>query len=658
MPSGPQSVTVPGPEHVRYLRAQGERITDVWDAADCGLTAGRGCAERLTQMEAALHPAPDGTSRIRCADELSMYMVQEPVYEPYRSAEVPRYEAGDRAARQVLSAAFAPEVIQSVMESPLLATAQVTAAQIQAGLWTAQKDSLAALMEAVPRKGGEVPRILDEYCVRHAESRLHAAPMALRDFILLWFAAAFIRVDGRMLDLCGSTSCLMMAVDYVSARDDAGGGGHAAYAAAASEGLACLAGESVTQALRDTVLVDAVIRARDITTTATSRITDLNGFVDAAGGPVTPQEYMRARWWDAAMVPYHRLPMSAPGYRHTTDELGTFTVADRCGAIKRALDCAIRYNEIVDIVPDCANGESFNEVLLALASGGGHAVYGYGDALARVTDDVLRCDCGASGHEEAAELAMGDCLFYLLTTRYQMRRQLQCLSAAGGEIQRAYAQRPPGARLKAVASTTLQPGNLLHSDAWEPLWKRAEAAHCMPGRWADHLARRAARRSLPGDTAACDRDRCETIITSLLVDCDNAPNQSLPTFAKRWGDVFDAVLTTAAADHAPSRQHLCTLRELIERIWLHCVVDGDDDTPHPAERADEQLAMDTTQALFATYGLPPTEGLAVRRAFTGVATSAVELSGLNPYSRMTDGISRILLDTTRTERGEVGDRGR
>ncbi|MFJ1788279.1 hypothetical protein ACIOML_28740 [Streptomyces anulatus] len=573
-------------------------------------------------------------------------MIQKPVYEPYRSPEVPRYEVGDRAARQVLNAAFAPEVIQSVLQSPLLATAQVTAAQIQAGLWTAQKDSLAALIEAVPRKGGEVDRILGEYCSRHARSPLHAAPMAMRDFILLWFAAAFIRVDGRMLDLCGSTSCLMMAVDYVAAPDDAGGGGHTAYAMAASEGLSCLGGNPLIQALRDTVFVDAVIKARDITTAVSSRIADPNGFVDAAGGPVTPQEYMRARWWDAAMVPYHRLPMSTPGYRHVTDKLGTFTGADRCGAIKRALDCAIRYNEIVDIVPDCANRESFNEVLLALASGGENAVHGYGDALARVTDDVLQCDCGASGHEEAAEIAMGDCLFYLLTTRYQMRKQLQGLSDAGGAVKRAYAQRPPGTRLQAVASTTLQPGNLLHSDTWEPLWKPVEAAHRTPGGWADHLARRAARRSLPAGTTARDRDRCETIITSLLADCDNAPDQSLPTFAKRWGDVFDTVLTAAVADHAPLRQHSRPVRQLIERIWLHCVVGGDGGTPHPEERADEQLAIDTTQALFATYGLPPAEGWAIRRAFTGVVTSAVELSGLSPYSRMTDGISRILLGTT------------
>ncbi|MFD8110221.1 hypothetical protein [Streptomyces microflavus] len=575
-----------------------------------------------------------------------MYIIQEPLYEPYRSAEVPRYEAGEHAARQILSAALAPEVIQSVMDSPLLATAQVTTAQIQAGLWTPQKDSLAPLIEAVPRKGGEVDRILGEYSLRHAKSLTHAVPMAMRDFILLWFAAAFIRADGRMLDLCGSTSCLMMAVDYVAARDDAGGGGHAAYGTAASEGLACLGGNSVTQALRDTVFVDAVLKARDIMTTTTSRIMDPNRFVDAAGGPVTPQEYMRARWWDAAMVPYHRLPMSAPGYRHVTEELGTFTAVDQCGAIKRALDCAIRYNEIVDIVPDCANGESFNEVLLALASGGGHAAYGYGDALARVTDDVLACECGASGHEEAAEIAMGDCLFYLLTTRYRMRKQLQSLSAAGGAIQRAYAQRPPGARLKTVASTTLQPGNLLHSDTWEPLWKRTEAAPRVPGGWADDLAQRAARRSLPADTAACDRARCETVIASLLADCDNAPDQSLPAFAKRWGDVFGTVLTAAAADDASSRQHARALRKLIERIWLHCVVGDDDGMPHPAERADEQLAMDTTQVLFATYGLPPTEGWTLRRAFTGVATSTLELSGLSPYSRMTDGISQILLGET------------
>jgi len=51
--------------------------------------------------------------------------------------------------------------------------------------------------------------------------------------------------------------------------------------------------------------------------------------------------------------------------------------------------------------------------------------------------------------------------------------------------------------------------------------------------------------------------------------------------------------------------------------------------------------MDIDQAVRRTYSLTPADGIIVRRAFFGVGSSAVELSGLNPYARLADGVSKM-----------------
>ncbi|XP_044715036.1 uncharacterized protein HRG_11304 [Hirsutella rhossiliensis] len=145
------------------------------------------------------------------------------------------------------------------------------------------------------------------------------------------------------------------AIDYVGAGDDPIGGGHDAYMAAASEGVACLAGKAATQALRDMVIADSFMVAKDEMTEAARDISNTDEFIRLGGGGVTPIEFLRARWWDAAMVPYHRLVMGTSHYKHLTDNLGTFSIADTCGNIKRAVDSIIRYNEIADIVSDYTN---------------------------------------------------------------------------------------------------------------------------------------------------------------------------------------------------------------------------------------------------------------------------------------------------------------
>lgn len=395
-------------------------VEDVWSAERCGLI-NEECATAL----ADLHMGPDDGVRsgsnyptARRATEgahdgaITTYVAGEPSYVPYESKKVTHYGAGVNMCRRVISAVFSPEVSTSTRSSPFAATALATAVSIRRSLGrdqgTPTSRRLTVLEGIAPRKGNEARQLLHEYGMRNADSAEHAAPMVMRDFYASMYAWQFIRsVDGRIHDLCGSALCLTTAVDYVGASDDPGGGGYDAYLSAASEGVACLDGKAATQALKDIVITDSFMMTKDAMVHESENITDLNGFVTANGGPVTPNEFLQARWWDAAMVPYHRLVMSTPGYRHLTDELGTFRAADRCDKIKRAVDNIIRYNETVDIVSDYRQTECFNELLLALAIGGSGSVTGYGDALAAVTDDVIDCDCGERGHDEAAEAGHG-----------------------------------------------------------------------------------------------------------------------------------------------------------------------------------------------------------------------------------------------------------
>ncbi|MEE1791129.1 hypothetical protein PUR28_10165 [Streptomyces sp. BE308] len=163
---------------------------------------------------------------------------------------------------------------------------------------------------------------------------------------------------------------------------------------------------------------------------------DPHRYLADAGGAPTPQEYMWARWWDAAMLPYFRLGFGSPPYRTLDDDgAGTFDASFRCHRIRRAIDNSYRYNEIIGILTDYAHGETCNEALLAVAAGGLRALTGYATACARVVDDVLACDCGESGHEEVAETAMGALAWYVVTPRYDVRAQLHALSTTGGDCQ-------------------------------------------------------------------------------------------------------------------------------------------------------------------------------------------------------------------------------
>jgi hypothetical protein len=627
---------------------------DVWDSSVYGLTDER-CLSQLAALRMGARDArdekdngPEGSCQTPLGDATT-YLTRQSSYVPYESSGVTRYPAGDDMCRLTIETVFRQEVDSASLASPLAAAALITAASVRAGLWAEHMDGaergLPAVVAVAPRKGGEAYELIKEYSRHQTVRKDSAAPMVLRDFYSSIYAWQFIRcTDGGILDLCGSTLCLTTAIDYVGASDDPAGGGYDAYIAAASEGVACLTGDAATQALRDIVTADAFMITKDAMAEMSRAIVDTEEFIEDSGGPVTPNEFLPARWWDAAMVPYHRLVMSTLQYKHLTDRLGTFRSADRCGKIKRAVDSIIRYDEIVDAIFDFSNRECFNELLVALAVSGSKAARGYANALGRVTDDALECDCGASGHEEAAELAMGACLWYLLAPRYMARRQLQGYAAAGDVVRNAYAWPAPGARLRAVADIFLQPGNALHAWDWQPLWGDTGTPTGSDGQlpFAEWLASRIVRRCLGENLGQEATRRSQVAARTVLSDCDVLDDhRSLRLLSEKWCHLFETVVAGLPADAVVPGTTTAELRALVGRIWRHTVIGPAGGPTDAVEETDERLFIDVDRAVRRTYLLTPAQGIAVRRAFFGVTTSAVELSGLGPYARLSNGAAHM-----------------
>ncbi|MET8979304.1 hypothetical protein ABZX85_27205 [Streptomyces sp. NPDC004539] len=582
-----------------------ENRPDAWNAERCGLVCGPAALALLDRV----HTVDDGPA---APDGATTYLVGEPAYVPYGTATMPSPDSGLRMARRIMRTVYEPELIRAVEASPLADIARRTTAVQAAALWRADATpaarGLARLAEVSPAKGGETRELWKEYL-----RRVPAATdpiMAMRDLWGSVYAWQFIRGDdARLHDLCASMMSLTSAVDFCDAFDDSGAGGHDLYMAAAGEGLVHLSGPAATLAVREVVAVGGLMVVKDAMAAES-----YDGVVPR---PVTPDEYMGARSWDGAIAPYYRLMLSSGHYRQVGDARGEFASAAACDNVQRAIDNIMRYNDVTDAVADCAHHESFNQLLLALAVRGPSAVTGYGAALAEVTDTVLECPCGQPGHDEAAELSMGACLWYLLTPRYQVRRQLAAYTGAVPDLASAYAapQR---------TGWTLRPGHDLYGSGWEPLW---EPVSPLP---AEDRARRIARRSLADGTDPALR----TAAAEVLSLCDGAEDEGeLLALGDGWRRVFD---TAVAGAPAAGADHTVVLRDLVARFWCQVVV-GQEGAPG----VDARLLMDVDEAVRATFRLPAAEGLRLRRAFFGVLSGAAELSGRNPFARLTDGLAAV-----------------
>lgn len=611
----------------------------VWDATDCGLV-NKYCLTRLKELRIGTEESPtDKANEARSPADSPTRLIKPPAYVPYDSGQVPRYQSGEDSCRRFFDLVFCPEVQSSVRESPLATIIERVLASLRANLYhgSGNEGGISIVAALAPPKGGEAVELVSEYLRRHADSKEVCLPMIVRDFYASFHCWAFIRcTDGRVPDCCASLQCLATGVDYVGARDDPKAGGFDNYVAAAGEGVALLSGKAATQNLRDLLITGAFIAVKDAMGRRSKKVNFTDNTIPAR---LTPDMFLLARWWDGAMVPYIRCTMSTSDYKHLTDSLGTFTSCDMCGNIKRAMDNLIRYNEVVDAIPDYVNKESFNELLLALAMTGSNGVSGYGHALARAVDNALSCHCGVNGHEEASEISMGNCLGFLMNPRYAGARQLLTYSASTDELREAYAWLPPGQRLRAVAEVSLLPGNTLHTPEWQPVWNMTcdniqEPLAC-------ELAQRIRRRSIvDGMVAECSTQPCEAVAISVLEECDRLDTpDSLRRLSSEWCRLFDTVLACTPAGKITDDSTIRGLSSLVGRIWQHIVVGPDCDQKSPIEETDVKLFIDTDRTIRQTFLLPPTEGIAVRRAFLGVATSALELSGLSPLARLTNGLA-------------------
>lgn len=661
-------------------------VLDVWAAHSCGLVTDE--LARLLETIVAGDAAQADSAYTRTG---------RAAYRPYESMAVPRNASGEVMASRVIDTVLSEEAAASVLRGPLAQWARASIVSVRSELWpgsrTPASAALSELARIAPRKGNEIPALMTAYRAAGVTDTADAVPMILRDFYASIFVWQFIRAsDPDVHDLCGSVLCLTTAIDQVGAADAPGRASHDAYVRAAGEGVALLSGRAATQALRDIVVTDAFMRAKDRLDAECSHVEDPSALLAARGGPVTPQEFLDARWWDAALAPYHRLILATSGYRHLTDDLGTLLPARHCGRIKRAIDSIIRYDEIPDLLADFHHREPFNELLAALALGGCDSVAGYADAVGHCTDDVLACRCGADGHQETAEFAMASCLWYLLVPRYRLRQQLLAYTgpAAGPDTRAAFAWATPGGRLSTVADLTLAGGSLLHAPDWTPAWSMAscpgrpspepprawgggqlEGASAVPHRRSGPgpndmagqvspspgqdrlalLARRAVDRALlpeSGPEEVTGRARCEAAARRLLAACDALGSaEALSGLAPGWAHLFDTVVTTAfpalPEDVAASARELSGLTA---RIWDRAVVippgaTGSADGRGPDTDGDEVLFIAVDRAMRRTYQLEPADGVPLRRAFLGVTTSAIELSGLNPYERLTTGTARL-----------------
>ncbi|MBC9932025.1 hypothetical protein [Chitinophaga qingshengii] len=556
-------------------------------------------------------------------------VIAEPGYVPYTSGKVSTTTVGDEMCRLAVEAVFSKDLQQLLSAGPLataaiLAAATVAVGKTKAGKWIPEVGVL------IPKKGNEVLALWQEYRKWASGKMEHAAPMMIRDFFGSALAWQFIRInDGRIHDLGGAIMCITTGSDFVGSADDPGLGDMEIYLSAMNEGLACLGGSAVTPAIRDAVLCAAFMQTRKAVTAVTMKrdIEELKRLLANNNGPVTPGEFMTMRWWEAAMVGYHRIGLGADGYRHLADDTGVFTATRKCGKIRRAVDNLIRYDEAVDIIFDATQGDGLNEALVAMSAAGSKGIAGYAHALAAVTDEVFHCDCGEEGHIDVGEMSMASCLWYAIIPRYLIRAQLDGLEKGSPAIQNAFAPAKPGER-NVIAQTL--PGEQLHTDSWDPLWT-------VTGTDISGLVSRTLKRVLLEDVYSEEiYHRCNDIATDVLTDCmsmEYDKPQLLP-LSEKWCRLFDEALINFREDFSGP---IAALRELVGRIWIHLIIgdNGENGDTHA------RIFVDMDRHFRSTYSLPALAGRAIRRAYLGTVSSSMEFSGFNPYHCLVEGVTRI-----------------
>ncbi|MEV7941298.1 hypothetical protein AB0O82_34885 [Kitasatospora sp. NPDC088264] len=567
-----------------------------------------------------------------------------PAYVPYQSPRMEVYPEGERMSWSAIAVTRSRELRESVASSAVGDTTRKVVLFAKDRLWDGRSSesarALAELCGIIPGKGGEVAEVAEEYLRRGAESeRRSLEAMAVRDLWGAFQADVTIRcTDWRIPDLSASLMAASMGIDYPDAPDDSGAVGLEPYIDASSEGIACLSGSAAQQAFRDSTVTCAVIQMKEEIRTELLNAVPAAGpcaVVPPASAPA-PADYLVARWWDGDLPAILRLTVGWAPYRHLSTDRGYFPGSDRCGRMFRAINGPLYYNASVDLLHDYGAKEAFNELHLALASGDGRNLIGFADALAAATDEAIACDCGHDGHQVAAEIAMGACVYFALTPRYFLRRQLAALSHTAPHTNGSFLPSQEAARV--TATTVLPPGNMMYSPTWTPLWRTAPEPDDTT--WAEALAHRATRRYFATDqTQHPIGQRCTALTRDIIEQAACLTDgPALRSMADRWRDLFRLIAThpsMSTASNAPDPDVVEELAELVSRVWTNLIA-GSHAPAAPTGESDAHLNIDYQHIVSKTYDQGPF-GFALRRSLYGAVTTAIELAGHNPYARLIDG---------------------
>ncbi|GAA2686990.1 MULTISPECIES: hypothetical protein [Actinosynnema] len=646
---------------------------DLWDARGCGLVD-----DGVVGLLEGVGPAVGGPAGPGGA---VTYLVGAPEYEPYRSARLPRPAGGLAAARRVLEVFRSDELRECAVASPLAEVARGVASAV-AGVRDgggAAARGLALAASVVPRKGGEVGRLWEEY--RRRVPGATEPGMAVRDLWGSAYAWQFIRADGRVLDVCGSLLALTSAVDYCGAPDDPGAGARWAYAAVASEGLELLSGPAVARAVLDVAAVGGLMALKDGLPAAGGW--GAGGAWDGGSG---------AGGWGVGRGGLHGSGMGGRG-------------GGGSGAVSRGVGGAgaggLRASGLG--VSGLGAGGLRAGSLGASRSGAGCldvvAVDPAGYALARAWDGAvapyLRLPLGTGAYRRLAG-AEGE--FRGFSRCRAIRRAVENIvryndisdavtdfahGESFNEVNLALAVRGAsaitgfGAALAELTDAALECGcgEDGHEEAAEismgaALWyllmprylvgaqfaafraaggevarayrvpaPRERVAGCsvvgaevlFDACWgplwearADSVELRAARVARRAVLPGVDGARCAARARDVVARCGEGEPADLREVG--WPGVFDAAVDAAGAPASP------VLRELVAVVWRQVVL-GEEVV------GDARLLVDVDVAVRDSYAAPG--GLVARRAFFGVVSGAVELAGLNPYGRLVDGLAAL-----------------
>ncbi|OXA39329.1 hypothetical protein Fcan01_25917 [Folsomia candida] len=435
----------------------------------------------------------------------------------------------------------------------------------------------------------------------------------------------FIRgFDLAQLSVCASTLCLTTCIDYVVAGDDPKLGGHEAYVKALVDSTR-VSGTSFPAIMEEVVMTSALI-AHKAELVASHNFEDM----PLSGRNPTPQEFLAARWWDAAMSPYFKIPlMFQNGTGVAVDENWVPLGSKVCPSIREAVDVIVRYNEIVDVFHDASTGEPMNELHVAGRYGGLSAVANYADACAAIVDEVARCNCSAGdvAHDWATDIAIGSSAWYMCVPHYRGLTQLAELRHITNTI---YKERMQKNRHAAFVTTKVAHSGcrgVLHDDDWAPLYTMGKIDPYISGncKHCEIIADWISYRCLYRDDRGGKKEKSVRKLVK-----DSVHLKSCPSLEEFWHNVITIITSYEGLPSDMVAQSI----QAVEAVWETLRSALNDMSPDlvAVKVVENHVRLD--KAYIKTH--KESKGYILRRAMSSVLSVMMDRTDVAVYQRILD----------------------